>query len=54
LVRVTILTLIVLVAGARFGLAILSVLHIAAAIVLAFVLHRAGAYLWRRAKRSGL
>jgi cell division protein FtsW (lipid II flippase) len=55
LVRITILALILLVAGARLGLAVLSALHIAAAIVLAFALHRAGAYLWRRrAMRSGL
>ena len=52
LVRIAILALIFLMAGARLGLAIRSPLHIAAAIVLAFIIYRAGTYLWRR--RAGM
>jgi hypothetical protein len=54
LVRIAILALVLLMAGARLGFAVLSPLHIVTAIVLAFVLYRAGTYLWRRAKRSGI
>ena len=54
LVRIAILALVLLMAGARLGFAVLSPLHIAAAIVLAFVLYRAGTYLWRRASRDGV
>ena len=54
LVRIAILALVLLMAGARLGFAVLSPLHIVAAIVLAFVLYHAGTYLWRRANRSGI
>ena len=54
LVRIAILAPVLLMAGARLGFAVLSPLHIAAAIVLAFALYRAGTYLWSRrpARRS--
>jgi branched-subunit amino acid ABC-type transport system permease component len=48
LVRIAILALVLLMAGARLGFAVLSPMHIAAAIVLAVVLYRAGTCLWQQ------